>query len=171
MEPFFVFRDGLGRTFRVVWDGKASWLEFFHPAGCWSHLRKVEDPEELDAFMASEIPASEYEGIDTRVEEIGRGFYMVRSSSRPDVVHIVDLEPNVYGLQVACSCEQNRFRKVTCHHIAAVERFTRAQSANLLMPLASLNVHRPLVPIARILPRRGRAGKARRAHPRMAATA
>ncbi len=171
MEPFFVFRDGLGRTFRVIWDGKANWLEFFHPGGRWSELRKVEDPAEIDAFMALEVPPSEYECIDSMVEEIGRGFFMVRSSSRPDVVHIVDLEPNVYGRQVACSCEQNRFRKATCHHIEAVERFTRAQSANLLLSLASLNPPAPLVPIARILPRRGRAAKARRSQPRMVATA
>ena len=122
MNENFLFRDGDGRIFKVVWNGAISELYPRRPSGHWFYLRDVKDSE-IETFMAHEIPAEEYARYDSIVEPIGRLFFMVKSTSRPDVAHIVDLEANAYGEKTACSCEQNRFRKVECRHIAAVREF------------------------------------------------
>jgi hypothetical protein len=123
----FIFRDGLGRDFLVKWDGSDSVLYFPRRSGHWLILRPVK-PAELKVFMPLEIELDEYPLYDTRIEEIGRQFFLVKSNSRPDVVHVVDLEHNVFGSAPACSCEKNRFRKLKCQHIEEVEEFVRASS-------------------------------------------
>jgi hypothetical protein len=64
------------------------------------------------------------------VEEIGRKFYLVKSNTREDLCHVVDLEQNVFGTSPACSCETARYRKSRCKHIQAVERFVAAQNGS-----------------------------------------
>lgn len=62
---------------------------------------------------------------------IGRLHFLVQSRSRPDVVHIVDLEPEYEkpGLPFFCSCEAftlNPHTKWTaCHHLAAAAAYVR----------------------------------------------
>ncbi len=130
METFFLFKDGLGRIYKVAWDGKKSGLYPRRPSGHWFYLRDVKD-EEIETFMEHEIPAADYDRYDSIVEPIGRLFFMVKSATRPDVAHIVDLEANAYGEKTACSCEQNRFRKLECRHIAAVREFIGQDTSSL----------------------------------------
>ena len=123
----FIFRDGMGRVYRVMWDGTESVLSFRCKSGHWMILRNVK-PAEVEIFMSCEIDLDEYPQFDSRIEEIGRQFFLVKSNSRPDVVHVVDLEHNVFGQAPACTCEKNRFRKLKCQHIEEVEAFVRSTS-------------------------------------------
>lgn len=111
----FLFRDGRNQLYKVAFEGKRSelytWTQFR-----WLHLRPVKDDAELEIFMANE-------GHPPEVDPIGRNFFLVKSLTRPDVSHIVDLDPNEYGQEPACSCEQNRFRKCKCRHLQAVEEY------------------------------------------------
>ena len=84
METFFLFKDGLGRIYKVAWDGKKSGLYPRRPSGHWFYLRDVKD-EEIETFMEHEIPAADYDRYDSIVEPIGRLFFMVKSATRPDV--------------------------------------------------------------------------------------
>lgn len=122
-EKGFVFRDGRGLSYRVEWTGQESTLFARLRSGGWSALRSVNSEEELDAMMEMEVSRAEYALYDFEVEMIGRMFFMVRSISRPEVVHMVDWESNVFGESPACSCEHNRFRKLPCKHLAAVRVF------------------------------------------------
>ena len=116
--------------FRVAWDGRDSWLYGRRSTGHWTALRPVGEVEELDAMMAHEVDPEDYTLLDTQVEQIGRGFFLVKSQSRPDIVHVVDTENNVFGPPPACSCEQNRFRKEKCKHLRAV--LAHVQNAEIL---------------------------------------
>lgn len=122
-ESGFVFRDGRGLSYRVEWTGQESTLFARLRSGGWSALRAVSSEEELDAMMEMEVSRAEYSLYEYEVEMIGRMFFMVRSISRPEVVHMVDWESNVFGESPACSCEHNRFRKLHCKHLAAVRVF------------------------------------------------
>jgi len=122
MNENIIFRDGLEKVYKMVWDGVDSILYARLRGGNWLHLRVVQ-PQEVDVFMGHEISAEEYVEYETTVEPLGRNFFMVKSSSRPDVAHVVDLESNVYSQSPACSCEQNRFRKCECSHLRAVAQF------------------------------------------------
>jgi len=119
----FIFRDGRGMTYKVAWEDRQSWLFSRRSSGDWNPLRQVAGGVELEAMMALEINPAEYTAYENRVEMIGRMFFMVKSHSRPDVMHLVDMEHNVFGEPPACSCEQNRFRKCKCRHLLAVEEF------------------------------------------------
>ena len=142
MNENFLFRDGDGRIYKVAWDGRRSGLYPRRPSGHWFFLRDVKD-EEIETFMANEIPAEEYARYDSIVEPIGRLFFMVKSATRPEVAHIVDLEANAYGENTACSCEQNRFRKVECRHIAAVREFIGQDTSSLEAQLSRGIATRP----------------------------
>lgn len=123
----FIFQAQGDTVYRVSWDGKQSLLYARLRSGHWQELRPVRDEQELDGFMSREIPPADYDRFDHRVEKLGRKFFMVKSESRPDVCHVVDFEANAFAHEPACSCEQNRFRKVKCKHLESVEAFLLAQ--------------------------------------------
>lgn len=129
-HPGFTLRDAFGKIFKVEFRKPHSWLMARLPSGHWTDIRMVDDPEVIESLMEWEVP--EEPEWDAQVEPIGRGFFLVRSVSRPDVSHVVDMEPNVYGVCPTCSCENARFRKAQCHHLRAVERYMQSANAGSL---------------------------------------
>lgn len=148
MSETFLFRDGLKRVFKVVWDGVDSILYAHLRGGHWFQLRNVK-PMELEAFMENELLPEEYSKYDLRVSPIGRLFFMVASSSRPDVAHVVDLESSVYSQSPACSCEHAQFRKCECAHLRAVREFIglNTQSRHAVENQQARGISTPLRPI------------------------
>lgn len=56
------------------------------------------------------------------VEEIERLMFRVKSRSRKDVMHLVDMEKR-HGLG-SCDCERERFNaSADCHHIREVRKY------------------------------------------------
>lgn len=147
----------------MVWDGRQSLLYCRLPSGHWTYHRAVK-VEEIEVFMENEIPPADYAAYDQSVQVIGRRFYLVRSVSRPEVTHVVDLEPSVYGHAAACSCEKFVYHKQRCHHVEAVESYLRIHphAGEGIVPMQGPQRACKTVPMS---PREIRAVRYRRAHP------